>query len=148
MNLLYIALAFLGGAVTPIQAGLNRTLGGVLGSPLHATFANFLVGLLAASAAMLGLAVAGVIRLPANFAQSSWWMWLGGLCGVTLVFCSAVAVEKLGYAGLIVCVVAGQLVVSVVLDHFGVLTPVRAVNPTRLLGMGLLVVGVVLVQRG
>jgi len=148
MNILYFAMAFLGGAVTPLQAGLNRRLGVGLGNPLHATIANFMVGSFAAAGIMFVLLLAGVVKMPSRLGEAPWWSWLGGLCGVALVFSATVAVDKLGYAGMTVALVAGQMVVSIIMDHFGILAAVREVSLLRIAGVALLVAGVILIQRG
>lgn len=150
MNLLlYVALAFLGGAVTPVQAGLNRALGERLGGAAFATVTNFIVGAILSSGVAALLVGAGSLARP-NLAATRglpWWGWLGGACGVTLVFTAAFSVGRLGYAGLIVSIVTGQLVVGLVLDHWGILGQMpRAVTWPRALGVCLVLAGMALVQ--
>jgi transporter family-2 protein len=146
MNWPFIFLAMLGGAVTPLQAGLNNRLGRELGSPWFGTWANFIVGALAASTVVLAL------RIPwptfAACAGAPWWAWLGGLCGVTLVFSATASIPHLGYAGLILAIVAGQILASLVLDHFGFVGQrVREISPMRLGGVALVLLGMFMVQR-
>lgn len=148
MNILYFAMAFLGGAVTPLQAGLNRRLGIGLGNPLYATIANFVIGGLTISSIVLALVLAGLVKMPARPGQTPWWCWLGGLCGVTFVFSATVALDKLGSASMIVSLIAGQMIVSIIMDHFGILAAVREVSLGRIAGVVLLLAGVVLIQRG
>jgi transporter family-2 protein len=141
----FILLACVAGALIPVQAGVNNTLRSFLGSPVHSTIANFVVGTLASVVALF------VARQPwptlAAMREAPWWSYLGGVCGATLVFGGVVAVRELGYAGMVVCLVAGQMLTSLILDHFGVLgqSP-RTIDAQRLIGVGLIVAGVVLVQ--
>lgn len=146
MNWPYIFLAMLGGAVTPLQAGVNARLGRELGAAWFGTWANFVVGAIAATI------IAVVIRVPmptgAALAGAPWWAWLGGLCGVTLVFSATTSVPHLGYAGLVLAIVAGQVLASLALDHWGVLAAApKPISLNRLLGVGLVIAGMVLVQR-
>ena len=52
-------------------------------------------------------------------------------------------IPRVGVAAAIITIVAGQLMVSAVLDHFGLLgASVRPLDPTRILGMVVVFVGV------
>nr|WP_281384613.1 DMT family transporter [Nitrospirillum iridis] len=56
-------------------------------------------------------------------------------------------VHRLGAATVMSLIVVGQTLCSLALDHFGILgLPQYAANPARLLGAGLLVLGVMLVR--
>jgi bacterial/archaeal transporter family-2 protein len=146
MPFTHILLAILGGAVMPVQAGLNRELGTHLGSPLLATLNNFVGGTIA----ILVVCIAARVGIPdrAAFAAAPWWSWLGGLCGATLVLTSTIAVSRIGSAGLVAGLLAGQLICSLVIDQTGALNhAVRAITPMRMLGVLLLISGVVLIQR-
>jgi transporter family-2 protein len=145
MNWPFVLLAMLGGAVTPLQAGINSRLSRDLGSPWFGTWANFVVGAIVATLIVLAL------RLPipasATLAATPWWAWLGGLCGVTLVFTATTSITHLGYAGLVLAIVAGQVLAGIALDHFGILSQApRPFTPTRALGVALVIAGVALVQ--
>jgi bacterial/archaeal transporter family-2 protein len=146
MPFLHILLAMLGGAVMPIQAGMNRELGGKLGSPLLATLNNFVGGTIVCLIVLL------ITRTPIPateaMAGAPWWSWLGGICGVTLVLTATIAVSKIGSAGLVAALLAGQLICSLIIDHTGALGhAVRAITPLRLLGVGLLIAGMFLIQK-
>ena len=59
-----------------------------------------------------------------------------------------VTVRTLGASGLTAAVIAGQLVISVVIDRFGLLGVAKQhIGTSRVLGLVLLVAGVVLVVR-
>ena len=140
-----VALVILAGAFLPLQALINARLGGALGSPLWGAAAQNIIGALGMLAiialmrpAMPSLsAVAGV---PA-------WAWLGGLMGMVYVFSVLVAAPALGAARMMVCVIAGQMVASIALDHFGVLHERRPISLTTLGGAALLLAGAALVLR-
>ena len=74
-------------------------------------------------------------------------MWLGGALGAFYVVGSIVSAPKLGAATLIALVVAGQGMASLLVDHFGwVGFEAKHISVGRLVGMGLLGAGVVLVR--
>ena len=71
---------------------------------------------------------------------------LGALAGVAVVFVSLVTVKHLGATGVTAALVATQLIVSAVLDRFGLLGLEEVgLTPARLIGIGLLIAGTVLV---
>jgi transporter family-2 protein len=79
---------------------------------------------------------------------TSWWQWSGGLLGAVYVVATIVLAPRLGAATLIAAVVAGQMIASVLLDQYGLVGfPVHPLSALRLLGAGLVIGGVVLIQR-
>lgn len=140
---LYIALAALAGAFLPVQALINAKLGFATTGPIFAALVNFTVGTVALLAYVL------LTRLPlplvSELASLPWWYWTGGLLGGFFVFTAALTVPKLGAAGLAAVVIAGQLISSMLLDHFGLLNGVHALSATRLLGALLLLAGAYLI---
>jgi transporter family-2 protein len=75
-------------------------------------------------------------------------MWLGGLTGVIYVVSSAALAARLGSAGWLSLVIAGQIVASLLLDHFGLVGfDARPVNALRVAGAFLLLAGVYLVLK-
>lgn len=148
MKALFIALAVFAGMLIPAQAGFNSTFKDHAGHPLHGAVVNFLVGLAALSLVLAGFMVARKASIPSmgDLAGAPWWAWLGGLCGATMVFSAILVVRPLGAAGLIACFVTGQLLSSVVIDHYGWLNiPRTPATLWRMVGVGFLVVGLVLV---
>jgi transporter family-2 protein len=145
MIVVYLLFALAGGAMLPLQAGVNAQLAQVVGGPVRAAFVSFAVGTLA----LFALSVAVLKPLPSagRLGEAPWWVWVGGLLGAFYVAASIVTAPRLGAATLVAVVVAGQAVASVVLDHFGwVGFPEHHVGPGRLLGVVLLFAGVALVR--
>jgi transporter family-2 protein len=144
--ILVLLLAVLAGAMLPVQTRVNVQLRGLLGQPLAAALVSFLVG-------TLGLAaVVALLRVPvavgAAWGRSAWWHWSGGLLGAAYIAATVVLAPRLGAAALIAALVAGQMLASLIVDHFGwVGFAQHAVTPLRLAGAALIVVGVVLVRQ-
>lgn len=142
----YAILAVLiGGALTALQGPTNARLAGAVSSPVNAALVSFLVGTVALSvlAAILHVRPDG-----AAMRALPWHAWIGGLYGAVFVVAAAYAVPRLGVASTIVLMVAGQMALSLVLDHFGWMgVPARPVDLGRLAGVGLIVAGVLLVRR-
>ncbi|MHB1329290.1 MAG: DMT family transporter, partial [Gemmatimonadales bacterium] len=121
-----------------------------LGSPLHATVVNFVVGTVLV---LVAAGIAGLVgsRPPAlaTLGRTPGWMFTGGLIGGVYVLGMIVLAPKLGVATLMALVITGQLLAALVLDHYGWLGfPVQEVTSMRVIGAILLVLGVILVRRG
>lgn len=70
----------------------------------------------------------------------------GGLLGAVLVTVSLVTVRQLGAGGVVAATVAGQLIVSALLDRAGILgLEAVGLSPMRVVGFALLLIGTVLV---
>ncbi len=139
------AVAVLIGAVLPLQALVNARLGQLTSGALFASFVSFLIGTL-----VLALAVVVTrTRVPSISGLSGMpvWIWLGGFIGALYVLSATILVPRIGAASLICLIVLGQLVGSLLLDHFGVLSEVRPIDAVRVLGALLVAVGAVLVVR-
>ncbi|MGG7672481.1 DMT family transporter [Pseudomonas sp. WC2] len=142
-----LALAAFAGAVVPFQSAINSNLARGLGHPLWATLASLLVSVLVLLPVILAL------RLPlpslAFISKAPLWMWAGGAFGVCFVALAVVLLPKLGASGFVALALAGQVIASMVLDHFGLFGLVeKQLTVSRALGAVLLIGGVVLIQFG
>ena len=136
--------ALCGGALS-VQVGANSALARTLGHPLWATAASFGTGLIALTAVLLvarpSWSTSGLDALP-------WWAWSGGAIGAAYVTCATSAAPRLGAGTLTASVVAGQMIASLLLDHFGkVGFPIHRVSVGRIAGAALVLGGVVLIKR-
>lgn len=143
--LLSIVAAVLVGMLLPFQALLNARVGALTEGALFASFLSFAVGTVALALVLL------VTRTPLPSMRTLTslppWLWCGGLIGAVFVFCGTLLVPRLGAAGMICLIVAGQLVGSLLLDHYGVLSQPRPVDAMRLAGAALVGIGALLVVR-
>ena len=142
-----LLLATFAGAVVPFQSAINVNLGRGLGHPLWATLASLMVSILVLLPIILAL------RLPlpslAFISKAPLWMWAGGAFGVCFISLALVLLPKLGASGFMALALAGQVVASMLLDHFGWFGLVeRHVSLPKVLGALLLIAGVVLIQFG
>jgi transporter family-2 protein len=145
MKFLLLSVAILAGAVLPIQAALNAKMGKAVGDPLYATFLSFLVGTLGV---FIYLLIARQdFSTVSGLRNVHWTVYLGGLLGGFYVACVIILAPKLGVALTFGLIVAGQLVVSMIMDHFGLIgLPVNLISWQKLVGVSLIVTGVVLIR--
>ena len=80
--------------------------------------------------------------------SAPWWLWTGGIFGANYVLVALILAPRLGAATLIGLTVTGQMISSVVLDHFGLVGyPLHPITAGRLVGSVLLLLGTTLIQR-
>jgi transporter family-2 protein len=142
-----LVLAAFAGAVVPFQSAINSNLARGLGHPLWATLASLLVSVLV----LLPMIVALRLPLPslAFISKAPLWMWAGGVFGVCFVALAVVLLPRLGASGFVALALAGQVMASMLLDHFGMFGLVeKQLTVSRVFGAVLLIAGVVLIQFG
>ncbi|BAV05034.1 integral membrane protein [Filimonas lacunae] len=72
----------------------------------------------------------------------------GGIIGALFITASMMALPKLGMALTFGLVVAGQVIISVLLDHYNILVAVpHPINVWRGLGVLLIIAGVAIVEK-
>lgn len=141
----FALVAVVAGALVPFQAGSKAELGRALGHPLWATLISLLVSMLVVIPILLAIqlpipALGAIQNLPV-------WAWLGGVAGVIYISSALMLVPRVGATSFIVCVIAGQLITSLLLDYHGWLNlPVREISVGRVLGVALVLLGMVMVQ--
>lgn len=147
MNTTVFALLAAGaGACIALQASANGNFRQRLGdNPLAAAYISILGTIVVATLAVL------LLRPPvpgaAALRETPWWNWIGGPLGALIVLAGAALAPRLGAALFIASVVAGQLICSLALDHFGLMgLAQQALTPGRVLGAALVVAGVVCVK--
>lgn len=144
-TLLALIAALGAGVALPLQAGANAQLARALGHPLSAAMV---------SAAISALSLVPIVLLfrapapsPTVLAGAPTWVYVGGLCGIAFLSVAIVVAPVLGAATFIAVAVGGQMIASVVFDHFALAGfPERPASPLRLFGIALVIAGVALVQ--
>jgi transporter family-2 protein len=144
-KLIWIIMAFIAGAFLPIQAGLNAKLGKSIDSPIHASMISFMVG-----------ALSLIIYILITKQSVSWdglkvapsYVWLGGVLGAFYVTVIIFSFPRLGPGLTFGLVVAGQMTLSALLEHFNILVAQsQPLSLLRLLGMAMVVGGVVIIRK-
>ena len=132
------------GGLLALQAPINANLGDATGR-VPAALISFLVGTLA-------LAVIVVASGQADGLTSTFdvrWIYLtGGLLGAVYVTAALITVSTIGAGGIAAATITGQLAASVIIDRIGAFGLDEVpLSPERVIGIGLLLLGTVLVVR-
>jgi bacterial/archaeal transporter family-2 protein len=145
ITLVYLFCAALTGCCIALQATVNGRFRQNLDNPTYAVFFSICGTIICAVVAVL------VIRPPVptmeQFRTTSWWNWIGGPLGALIVLAGATLTSELKPAVFISFVVAGQLILSLLIEHFGWLeTPVKIITPGRFIGVLMILGGAVCVK--
>jgi bacterial/archaeal transporter family-2 protein len=141
---LAVILTAAAGGLIALQAPINAVLGKATGG-LPAALVSFAVGSVALAAIVVLSGKAG--GLGSTF-DVSWYYLVGGLLGAVYVTTALIAVSSIGAGGVAAATVTGQLAASVVIDRLGLFgLDEIPLSPERLLGVGLLLAGTVLIVR-
>jgi transporter family-2 protein len=134
--IIFIGLA--GGVAVGLQGPLASTITQKLGMMESV----FIVHVGGALAALLPLLFAGGGKLG-EWRSLPWYALFTGVLGLVVLSAVSYMIPRIGVAGAVTTLVAGQLLVSTVLDHFGWLGVMeRSLDPTRILGLTVVFVGV------
>ena len=143
---LLVPVALVAGMAVPTQFAINTQLRQLVGGTVVAAGLSFLVGtvILFAAATVVNRSVPGL----GSMMSAPPWMYLGGLLGAFYVCASIVLTPRLGVATTIGLILAGQVIASMAIDHFGLFgVSVQPASIPRILGALLVIVGVAIVQR-
>lgn len=150
MHTTFFALLAMGaGACIALQASANGKFRQNLGEhPQYALWAAFFSILGTVTTAML---VMLVMRPPMPSSETlratPWWNWIGGPLGALIVLAGAALTRELGAALFIALVVGGQLLCSLILDHYALLgLSEQPITLGRVLGACLVVAGVLCIK--
>lgn len=114
--------SILTGTCAPLQAACNRQL--KLAKNLT-TGEAALFSFCSASVIMTIVYALSTIIIPLQIdsGNNQWWHWFGGVLGVIYVSSGVVIPSIIGYSSFFVCTLAGQLLLSLLSEVFGLLGP-------------------------
>ena len=141
--MLYIVVVILG-MLVPIQTAANARLRVRVQSVWVATLISFSVSTLSL---LVASAIAGLPLLPAAEQQwaAPWWSWGGGIIALLTITAYIYLFRALGTLQATILPIVGQLVFSLLIDHFGLFRAVQIdLTPARMLAVLLLLAGTVL----
>lgn len=130
------------GIAMATQTAVNSQLREYLNSPIQAAFFSFLVGTIC-------LAILMLVESPARptiqqISTVPIWLWVGGLIGVYCISVSIYTAPKLGFLTFTGLVLFGQVIMSSLLDHFGLIgVEKQAINWQRIFGAILIAIGII-----
>lgn len=136
--ILIILIGLAGGAAV----GLQSPMASMISQRLGIFESVFIVHLGGAIIALLPLLFYGGGRLS-QWRSMPWYTLAAGIFGLIVIGAISYMIPRVGIAASITTIVAGQLLVGVLLDHFGLLgAAVRPLDLTRVVGLAVVLAGV------
>ncbi|MEM8563393.1 MAG: DMT family transporter [Pseudomonadota bacterium] len=147
VQIIYLITAVSVGIIMSLQPAVNAVMARGLGSALLASVMSITISflLICTTWQLIGKGQFDIAKIT----QLPWWVLIGGVAGVCIVLAGILIAPMLGLALFFVCMIAGQLLGSTVIDHFGAFdAAVRPINAMKVAGLVLVIAGAALVEFG
>ncbi|MCG7234651.1 MULTISPECIES: DMT family transporter [Corynebacterium] len=142
--MLWILLGILAGLVLPIQTLVNTRLRASTGTPFSSSMISFAVGTV--TLLIVATAITGGDYGIAQAFDEPLWIWFGGLLGVVALTGNILLFPHLGAVQTVVLPIAGQVIMGLIVDHFGLFeSPQSSLTAVRAIGAIIVLVGVIAV---
>ena len=138
---LYLLAALSIGAISSIYMPMNSSVSRYLGSPLTASITFYFVALITS---LLLFAIFGETETIFNIGSVPPYLYLTGFISAFIVLSITFLIPILGARKLVILSLAGQLLMAMIVSHFGVLeSPLDPVNFKKVIGAVLLIMGAI-----
>ena len=137
-----IIVIILIGLVGGVAVGIQAPLSSMISQRLGVMESVFIIHVGGAVAALIPLLYYGGGKLS-NWRQVPWYALCAGVFGLVVIFSMSYMIPRIGVATALIILLAGQLFIGTVLDHFGFLgAAVRPLDFTRIFGLTIVLLGV------
>ncbi len=140
-------LAYLVGLLGGVAVGFQSPIAGSMGQKVGGTASSFLVHL-------SGMVLSGLLLIfrggenIRSWQQLPWYAFLSGGFGLILFLTINYTLPKLGSTMMITLIIIGELMIGIIVDHFGWFgVTVRQIDLPRIVGVLLLFGGGYLISR-
>ena len=136
--IIIILIGLMGGVAVGVQAPLSSMISQRLGI-LESVFIVHIGGAVAALIPLLYFSGGKLTQWRAV----PWYALCAGIFGLVVIFSMSYMIPRIGVATALIILLAGQLFIGTVLDHFGLLgAAVRPLGFTRIFGLAIVLAGV------
>ena len=130
------------GLIGGVAVGLQSPLASMISQRIGTLESVFIVHIGGAVVALIPLLYFGGGKLG-QWRTLPWYALGAGAFGLVVIGAVSYMIPRVGIAASITTIVAGQLIVGTILDHFGLLGAAeRSLDPTRILGLAVVMLGV------
>lgn len=137
-----VLIGLMGGIAVAIQAslaGIFTERVGLIGNGLFVFGGGFLFVL-----AIILFTGKGQLQ---NWRTIPWYVYLAGPLGILIISSIGYSIPRIGVATTLTLIVVSQLIVGVILDHFGWFATPRPIDLQRVIGIAILFLGTWIVLR-
>jgi bacterial/archaeal transporter family-2 protein len=140
---LIILIGLIGGAAV----GLQGPIAGAMGQRVGGIASSFIIHVSGTIFSGLFLFLRGGEKIK-DWHTLPWYMLIAGIFGLILYLTINVTLPRLGSTMMVALIIVGQLVLGVIIDHFGLLGVVtRPIDLARAAGVVVLVLGAYLIAK-
>mgnify|MGYP001436454821 FL=1 len=135
------------GLIGGMAVGLQAPMSSIISQRLGVLESIFIIHLGGALVVLLPLLYFGGGKLG-NWRTVPWYALCAGAFGLVVIFSMSYMIPRIGVATALIILLAGQIFIGSILDHFGLLgAAVRPLDLTRVLGLGVVLAGVWLAMK-
>lgn len=131
-----IILAMIGGILTTLSMIVNSSLGKKIGL-IQSTCINYIVGLICSTLVLLVLGSSVQVNVD-SLVKMPFYIFLGGVIGVSVVYCSNIIVPKIPVVYSTLLLFVGQVVTGIVIDFF----VMSEISFSKLIGALIIIIGI------
>lgn len=142
--------ALLAGSCIAVQAAMNARLGQIINNTWLATSYAFFTSFLLVFLMFLLLNTTGITIQwqQTSFSEVPWYLWFSCVLSVIGVGSMYWLIPKMGVGTLMSYALTGQLIVAMLISHFGLFeSPQKFISMTKLAGSLLLIMGILLLNK-
>ena len=135
--ILIILVGLMGGVAVGIQAPLSS----IISQRLGIFESVFIIHIGGALVALIPILYYGEGKLS-QWRLVPWYALCAGIFGLVVIFSMSYMIPRIGVATALIILLAGQLLIGTLLDHYGLLgAAVRPLNLTRVFGLAIVFAG-------
>ncbi|MGA1179288.1 MAG: DMT family transporter [Marivivens sp.] len=147
MTIFNFLLALGMGAAISIYLPMISQSARILGAPVLGNVPFFAIAFL--SSVVLVFVTGHELPTMAKLAEVPAWLFIAGVVSALMIFGSSYLVPRIGTGALFVLLVAGQIIIGAVINHYGLLgVPEQSISTVKFSGTVLVLAGAVLVSFG
>lgn len=142
-NIWIMLFTMIGGICSGMQGPINSSLSKRIGTIEGALF-SFGIGTLI----LIGLSFVLGKGSYRALVDTEPWQWVGGVLGVIFVSVNILGVPRLGATTALMCAIAGQMLIGLLIDQFGLFGITRTpISTTRVLALLLMALSIYLIKK-
>jgi transporter family-2 protein len=139
---IFLIVAFLMGVILSVYLPMNSSVSRHLGSSIAATTTFFIV---ATITAILALVFSGETHCLSRLKQVPVYLHIAGFISAFFIIGTTFLIPKIGARTFFILLVSGQILMAMVISHFGVLeSPLDPITGRKLVAAALVIAGAVL----
>ena len=138
-TIIYISIAFFLGVLMSIYLPMNSSVSKYVGSPITANVTFFLTALLTS---ILIFFINGQFDTLNKIKEVPVYLYLTGFISAFMILGTTILIPHLGARRFFILLISGQILMAIVISHFGILeSPKDPISMKKLIGASIVLIG-------